>query len=109
MPIYEYQCNACKTVFDHVLLRHDEKYTPMCKKCKSTDVQKLISRTRYLAGPREDGLAEDVEKKFLNKMGDNISDKMKQEVKQLSKVAAKRGKKRFSKMMDTGKSDAEDY
>ena len=109
MPIYEYQCNKCKAVFDHVLLRHDEKYTPVCKKCKSTDVQKLISRTRYLAGPREDGLAEAVEKKFLNKMGDNISDKMKQEVKQLSKVAAKRGKKRFSKMMDTGKSDAEDY
>jgi hypothetical protein len=92
-----------------VLLKYDEQFMPECKKCGSADVQKLISRTRYLAGPREDGLAEAVEKKFLNKMGDNVSDKMKQEVKQLSKVAAKRGKKRFSKMMDTGKSDAEDY
>jgi len=109
MPIYEYQCNKCKAVFDYVLLRHDEAYTPVCKKCKSTDVQKLISRTRYLAGPREDGLAEAVEKKFLSRMGDNISDKMKQDVKQLAKTAAKRGKKRFEKMVDTGKSDAEDY
>jgi putative FmdB family regulatory protein len=58
MPIYEYQCNKCKAVFDHVLLRHDEVFTPQCKKCKSTDVTKLISRTRYLSGPREDGLAE---------------------------------------------------
>ena len=46
MPIYEYQCNKCKAVFDHVLLRHDEAYTPQCKKCKSTDVTKA-----YLADP----------------------------------------------------------
>jgi len=49
----------------------------------------------YLAGPREDGLAEAVEKKFLGRMGDNVSDRMKHEVKQLSKVAAKRGKKKI--------------
>jgi len=109
MPIYEYQCNTCKAVFDCVLLKHDEQCKPECKKCGSVDVQKLISRTRYLSGPREDGLASRVEKKMLGKLGANVSDSMKREIKQLSQVAAKRGKKRFEKMLDTGKSEAEDY
>jgi putative FmdB family regulatory protein len=109
MPIYEYQCNQCKAVFDCVLLKYDEQFKPECKKCGSADVQKLISRTRYLSGPREDGLAECAEKKMLSKLGSNVSDSMKQEIKQLSQTAAKRGKKRFEKMLDTGSSEAEDY
>jgi putative FmdB family regulatory protein len=109
MPIYEYQCNQCKAVFDCVLLKYDEQFKPECKTCGSADVQKLISRTRYLSGPREDGLASRVEKKMLSKLGANVSDSMKQEVKQLSQTAAKRGKNRFEKMLDTGSSEAEDY
>ena len=109
MPIYEYQCNQCKAVFDCVLLKYDEQFKPECKTCGSVDVQKLISRTRYLSGPREDGLASRVEKKMLSKLGTNVSDNMKQEIKQLSQTAAKRGKKRFEKMLDTGSSEAEDY
>lgn len=109
MPIYEYQCKSCKAISDYVLLKHDEQITPHCKKCGSPDVTKIISRTRYMGGPQKDGLASNVEKKMLSKLGGNVSDKMKREVKELAQTAAKRGKKRFDKMMDTGKSDAEDY
>ena len=109
MPIYEYQCNTCTAVSDFVLMKHDEPFTPACKKCGSTDMKKLISRTRYLGGPQKGGLATNVEKKLLKSLGGNVSDKMRQEVKELANTAAKRGKKRFDKMMDTGKSDAEDY
>jgi len=79
------------------------------KSVNQTDVRKLILADPLSGRTREDGLAEAVEKKFLGRMGDNVSDRMKHEVKQLSKVAAKRGKKRFEKIVDTGKSDAEDY
>jgi putative FmdB family regulatory protein len=109
MPIYEYQCNQCQAVFDCVLLRYDEKFVPACSHCGSGDVRKLISRTRYLSGPREDGLAARLEKQMAGKFGAGLSDTMRQEIKELSKVAAKRGKKRFEKMMDTGSSEAEDY
>jgi putative FmdB family regulatory protein len=109
MPIYEYRCNQCKTVFDCVLLKYDEQFMPECKKCGSADVQKLISRTCYVSGPRDDVLAASVEKKMLSTLGNNVSDTMKQEIKQLSQTAAKRGKKRFEKLLDTGSSEAEDY
>ncbi len=109
MPIYEYQCNKCKAISDYVLLKHDEQITPQCKKCGSTNVRKIISRTRYVAGPKERGLASNIEKKLMRTLGGTASDKIKQEVKELAQSAAKRGKKRFDKMMDTGKSDAEDY
>ena len=109
MPIYEYQCKTCDAVFDCVVLKADEKFSPECRKCGSTDVKKLVSRVRYLAGPREDNLASNAEKNLMKSLGGNVSDKTRQEIKQLSQTAAKRGKKRFESMMDTGKSENVDY
>ena len=109
MPIYEYRCRACKKRFDVVVLRASEKYTPRCEKCGSTDVAKLVSRVRYLSGPREDNLAEHAERKLLKSMGGRVSDATRQQIKELAKTAAKRGKRRFDSMMDTGSSDSVDY
>ena len=109
MPIYEYQCKKCDTVFDYVALKADEKLIPKCKNCGSTDVKKLVSRVRYMAGPKENGLAANVEKKMLQSLGGKVSHKTRQEIKELSKKAAKRGKKRFENMIDTGKSENIEY
>ncbi len=109
MPIYEYQCNKCEAEFDCVVMRASEKFTPKCEKCGSTDVKKLVSRVRYMAGPKEDGLAANAEKRLMQSMGGKVDEKTRNEVKNLAKTAAKRGKRRFDSMMDTGKSDSVDY
>lgn len=109
MPIYEYQCRKCNTVFDCVTLRISETCKPKCTKCNSTHVQKLVSRVRYVAGPQEDNLAQNAERSMLKSLGGKVSDKTKQEIRELSKEAGKRGKRRFENMMDTGKSDNIEY
>ena len=109
MPIYEYQCNKCDAEFDCIVMSVSEKFEPKCEKCGSTDVKKLVSRVRYMSGPEESGLASNVENRFLNSVGGNVNESTRKEIKELSQQAAKRGKKRFTSMMDTGKSENIDY
>lgn len=109
MPIYEYQCNKCNAFFDCVVMRVSEKYEPKCDQCGSTDVKKLVSRVRYVTGPQESNLASSVENRLLQSMGGKVDANTKKEIKELSKEAAKRGKRRFNSMMDTGKSENIEY
>ena len=109
MPIYEYECTECKKKYELVLMSVNEKAEPECPKCKSKKARKLVSRVRYASGPAEDGLAANVESRFLKSMGGRVDDKTRSEIRQLAKTAAKRGKKRFDHMMDTGKSKSVDY
>ncbi len=109
MPIYEYECKKCNAVFDCIVMKASDPVKPTCEKCGSTSVNKLVSRVRYMGGPQEGSLAENAEKRLLQSLGPNVSDSTRKEVKELSKEAAKRGKRRFSSMMDTGKSDSVDY
>ncbi|MCP4626389.1 MAG: zinc ribbon domain-containing protein [bacterium] len=109
MPIYEYECTQCGAEFDCVVMNISDPFHPTCEKCQSTDVKKLVSRVRYLGGPKEDGLAENAEKRMLQSLGGKVSDKTRQEIRDLSQTAAKRGKRRFESSMDTGKTDAVDY
>jgi putative FmdB family regulatory protein len=109
MPIYEYKCIKCNAVFDCVILKIDEKFKPECEKCGSSDVKKLVSRVRYMGGPKQEGLASNAEQRMLKSFGGNVSGEIRNQVKELSNQAAKRGKKRFENMMDTGKSENMDY
>ena len=109
MPIYEYRCTACGKEFDCVTMRISEKVEPACSACGSKDVNKLVSRVRYAAGPKEDSLASNAEQRLLKSMGGNISDSTRKEIKELADTAAKRGKRRFESMMDTGKSESIEY
>ena len=109
MPIYEYQCGKCNKVFDQIVLSISEKFTPQCPKCKSVRVKKLVSRVRIVSGPKEDGLASNAEKRLLSSLGGKVSETTRKEIKALSKAAARRGKRRFDSMMDTGKSENIDY
>ncbi len=44
MPIYEFECKDCDTVFEKLVFSsHKEKI--VCANCQSTEIQKLISAT----------------------------------------------------------------
>lgn len=43
MPMYEYQCRTCKTVQELLRSMHDRNESPVCTKCGSTDLEKLLS------------------------------------------------------------------
>lgn len=109
MPIYEYQCKTCDAIFDCVIIKKDDNFIPQCRQCGSINVKKLVSRVRYLAGPKESSLASSTSRRLFKSLGGKIADSTAREISNTAKEAAKRGKRRFEKMMDTGKSGSEDY
>jgi putative FmdB family regulatory protein len=51
MPIYEYECDKCSRRTSVLTLRASEKPKPVCDKCGSTKLHRLMSR---FAMPRSD-------------------------------------------------------
>lgn len=47
MPIYEYQCNACKNEFERLVFAGDKKEIN-CPDCTSADVTKKMSATSFM-------------------------------------------------------------
>ena len=43
MPIYEYSCDDCKATFEVLVCGSASNETPLCEKCKSKNVKKLLS------------------------------------------------------------------
>ena len=50
VPIYEYQCNACKKVSSFLLLRVTEEVEPYCKCCGNKYVTRILSGISVLKG-----------------------------------------------------------
>jgi putative FmdB family regulatory protein len=44
MPIYEYQCQDCRRVSGFLILNLNEPFTPVCAKCGSHFLTRVISR-----------------------------------------------------------------
>jgi len=44
MPIYEYQCTACHAISSFLILKRDEPFTPVCKRCGGGDLTRVLSR-----------------------------------------------------------------
>jgi len=44
MPIYEYRCGACKRKVTVLTLRASETVDPVCDRCGSRDLSRLMSR-----------------------------------------------------------------
>lgn len=44
MPIFEFRCNACKTISSFLILSRSEPFTPTCKRCGSSDLARVLSR-----------------------------------------------------------------
>ncbi len=43
MPIFEYECGACRHVFERLLRGREEQGNPDCPACGSRRVRKLLS------------------------------------------------------------------
>ncbi len=44
MPIYEYQCTACKAISGFLILNRDEPFVPVCKRCGGRELVRVLSR-----------------------------------------------------------------
>jgi putative FmdB family regulatory protein len=44
MPIYEYQCQECRRVSSFLILNLQERFTPVCPKCGSHALDRVLSR-----------------------------------------------------------------
>ena len=52
MPIYEYRCEACGRLSTFLVLKQEE-FAPVCNKCGSTRLTKLISRVARVRSDEE--------------------------------------------------------
>lgn len=50
MPVYDYQCNHCKTIFEiHVSFREKEQgLHPVCPTCKSADTHQRMTTGLFI-------------------------------------------------------------
>ena len=51
MPIYEYQCEKCRSVFERITFRGDEEEI-QCPECGKTEVSRVLSATSFVSGSR---------------------------------------------------------
>ncbi|KAB2891211.1 MAG: zinc ribbon domain-containing protein [Desulfobulbaceae bacterium] len=50
MPIYEYQCNECKTIFEALVTTASKMEPISCSTCKSNNVRKILSSSGFRQG-----------------------------------------------------------
>jgi putative FmdB family regulatory protein len=54
MPIYEFYCDDCNTIFNFFSSRVNTEKKPMCPKCNRGPIVKLMSRFAFVKGVKED-------------------------------------------------------
>lgn len=54
MPIYEFYCTDCNTIFNFFSSRIDTEKRPMCPKCNNGPLERFMSRFAVLKGAKED-------------------------------------------------------
>ena len=48
MPIYEYRCAKCGKISEFLFTRTDQVLVPKCKRCKSKEMSRVLSRVRVV-------------------------------------------------------------
>lgn len=105
MPIYEYRCLDCRRVSSFLTLNLKESITPVCGKCGSQALERILSRVHVrlsedtrlerLADPSQwSGLDENDPKsvaRMLKKMGQEMGEDFPGEVDQMVEEAMDRG------------------
>ncbi|MBM4322953.1 MAG: zinc ribbon domain-containing protein [Deltaproteobacteria bacterium] len=94
MPIYEYRCEECGKISEFLVIRTDEKSIPLCKRCKSKKMTRVLSRVRVirseesrmesLADPSKWGDLDEKDPKsmakWMKKMGKEMGEDMGEDV-----------------------------
>ena len=97
MPIYEYQCKDCGKISEFLLIKTDQAFIPICKRCKSKKMTRVLSRVKVirseesrmesLADPSKwGGLDENDPKsmaKWMKRMGKEMGEDMGEDVDQM--------------------------
>ncbi|MPZ48446.1 MAG: zinc ribbon domain-containing protein [Dehalococcoidia bacterium] len=53
MPVYEFACNACKSKVSIFVRSFNSPVDPVCDRCSSTDLRRLISKVAILRPPAD--------------------------------------------------------
>jgi putative FmdB family regulatory protein len=48
MPIFEFRCLDCGTVFEKIFLKSDETVQMTCPDCESDSLERVVSRTNHV-------------------------------------------------------------
>ena len=105
MPIYEYRCQDCRRVSSFLILNLQEPFTPVCGKCGSQSLERILSRVHVrlseetrlerLADPSQwSGVDENDPKsvaRALKKMGQEMGEDIPGEVDQMVEEAMEGG------------------
>ncbi len=59
MPIYEFYCKPCHTIYKFFSLTVNTEKIPSCPKCGNPDLQKRVSLFATLSGRKEEGPGEE--------------------------------------------------
>jgi putative FmdB family regulatory protein len=54
MPIYEFYCEDCNTIFNFFSNRVNTEKRPVCPKCNKRTLERLVSRFSVIKGAKED-------------------------------------------------------
>ena len=55
MPVFEFGCIECGSVFEKLLMNSDEKVALVCPECHSHSLERVVSRTNYTMGVGQEG------------------------------------------------------
>jgi putative FmdB family regulatory protein len=50
MPIYEFKCLECENIFEVLLINANENLEMKCSKCKSENLERVMSTTNFAMG-----------------------------------------------------------
>ena len=59
MPIYEFYCTPCNTIYKFFSLKVNTEKIPACPKCQNPQLQKRVSLFATISKRKEEGAAED--------------------------------------------------
>lgn len=59
MPMYEFYCSDCNTIFTFFSRMIDTKKTPVCPKCERNSLSRMVSRFAYTGKTKSSEVSED--------------------------------------------------